>query len=311
MTDNLHTIFSTSGCPSEEELQHYLQGALSDEARHRIEAHLADCEMCSDELEGLSLLKDPGKLPGIVEELEERMASKQPRILRMNPRIFLAAAAVVILLIGTLFVYQFILPPQQKPLLTEQQPIPNTKEETEVKTPVEEEEPSESTASITSSETEISAASNIAELVSEPPATSEEAAAEETPLGDSQGEGQPAAAKISANDSTTAGPVSVEEVKRMKSNAMGGVSSQLIEVNFMALAMEQLEKKNFPESARLFQDVIGQDSGNYKAMYHLAVCYMEMDKQKKALRVLEKVVEDPDSTFYQKAIDLVAKIKEN
>jgi len=338
MTDHLHTIFSSSGCPSEADLQLYLQGQLPDEEIHRIEAHLADCEMCSDELEGMALLKNPDQLPEIVKELESRMAGKQIRILRMKPRLLLTAAAVIVMLITTIFIFRFIVPLQQKPLLSEQNDtnvpgvteIPALVEEkarvvTEVdRNPwVEKQNKPETRNKMTVNEIEIKKDPNVEE-----PLQDIALEQEEIQVPDISGKGepepqisldkmsgvrqvQPAKTKEIAEDSVTLASLLINEKKSRQYGAIGGVSSFQMGLNFMEMAMEQFDVQNFPEAARLFQEVIGQDSDNYKAMYHLALCYIEMDRQKKALRVLVRLMEDPDSTYYLKAIDLTIKINAN
>jgi len=339
MTEKLHTIFSSSGCPSGEDLQLYLQSKLPDEEAHRIEAHLADCEMCSDELEGLSLLKDPDRLPEIVENLEHRMAAKHVRILRLKPSLFLAAAAVIVLLIGTIFIFRFVVPLHQKPLLTEQQATTNISAEKEVPVLIEEEvsnetveqhipmdgkkKKSEARSEKIANEIEV----NPAIIIEEPlPDIALEQVEVKTLDISGKGETEPqilqdkingvqqtqlAETKETIEDSAPQLPPYFGGKNIRLGSGIGGVSSQQMGINFMTMAIEQFELQNFPEASKLFQEVISQEPENYKAMYHLALCYIDMDKQKKALRVLERLMEDPDSTYYKKAIDLTIKINAN
>ena len=58
MKPELNKIFVKSSCLSLEEMKEYIKGNLSVKDKRRIEMHIADCEMCNDELEGLSNLKN-------------------------------------------------------------------------------------------------------------------------------------------------------------------------------------------------------------------------------------------------------------
>ncbi|MBE0648489.1 MAG: tetratricopeptide repeat protein [Bacteroidales bacterium] len=325
MTDNLHTIFSSSGCPSGEELSLYLLGRLPEDEKYAIEAHLADCEMCSDELEGLSSLSDLQRLPEIVREIEDRMAAKQIRILHLKPRIFLAAAAVIILLIGSLFIFRFVIPSQQKPLLTEQQTTTTIPVETVVPVIIEEEMPSVETKELSAhsaekqkkSEARTEMITNEIEIEALPesktgeplPTTAMEKVVPR--ISDASGMGALAESKEIVEDSA----IRLSEVNRLSTRQkgldIGGVGSKMVEINLLEMAMQQFDKQNFPEASMLFQEVITQDTVNYKAIYHLALCYIEMEKPKKALRILEKLMEDPDSTYFNQAIDLTKKLKAN
>ena len=121
MNNNLHKIFSESGCPSSSTLQAYLDNKLSGNDKHLIEAHLVDCEMCSDELEGLSLLKDKEKLRDIVEEIKAQTTKKQAKVFHLNLRNrILAAAAVIVLVAGLVFIIKNVLVTEEKSYITQQ-----------------------------------------------------------------------------------------------------------------------------------------------------------------------------------------------
>lgn len=99
MNNDLNKIFEESQCPGSEKLQDYLDGKLSGREKHQVEKHLTDCEMCSDELEGLKLLKNRKDLDKIVGNIKSRSLTDQVRkVTFINKyKIYLAAAAVVIL----------------------------------------------------------------------------------------------------------------------------------------------------------------------------------------------------------------------
>ena len=77
MTDSKkHILFDQSGqCCSLKQMQQYIAGTLSREEMLRVERHLADCTLCSDALEGLSLA-DKGKVGDIVSDINRRIDSR-------------------------------------------------------------------------------------------------------------------------------------------------------------------------------------------------------------------------------------------
>lgn len=100
MNSKLNIIFSKSGCPDEGVLQKYLHNELSHSNKHDVEKHLIDCEMCSDELEGLRLMNDSERLNAIVEKINNQIDNKtKVRILKPLFSFVRMAAAVLILII--------------------------------------------------------------------------------------------------------------------------------------------------------------------------------------------------------------------
>lgn len=110
MNNKINHIFSASDCSSEEVLLLYVSGKLNREQTHAIESHLADCEMCSDYVEGLILLQNPERIKAIVETLNRKIddvTGKKPVARFPDVRIISAAAAVlVVLLIATFLVWK-------------------------------------------------------------------------------------------------------------------------------------------------------------------------------------------------------------
>jgi len=115
-TDNISNI--NGGCITSDMLVKYIKGELSGAERNRIERHLASCEMCSDELEGLSLLDD---LDG-VGEVERELNSNVDEVLEMTKvvkagwSLYLRIAASILLLVGTssvIFYVSFRTPKQE------------------------------------------------------------------------------------------------------------------------------------------------------------------------------------------------------
>ena len=78
MKENSNKFDINSGCIRQDILLKYLKGELSGKERNLVERHLLECEMCSDELEGLSNLLEPER----VAELERELGnlSKEQRV---------------------------------------------------------------------------------------------------------------------------------------------------------------------------------------------------------------------------------------
>jgi len=119
MNNNLHKMFSQTECPSQEVLKNYFDNKLSGSEKHLVEEHLVDCEMCSDELEGLSLLKDEESVKVIVDSLNKKITGKKTRTVKLEFRI-LAAVAIITLVIGIVYVLQNIIVNNQPDFIVEQ-----------------------------------------------------------------------------------------------------------------------------------------------------------------------------------------------
>lgn len=111
MKEHFSDIFVTTDCPSQQELLDYVQGKLSPAARHEVEMHLADCELCSDALEGLSAIQHKEKIPGWLREMRAQLLKKlHLRFRRRRKRdsyiyIAIAILAVMILLLAIFWAY--------------------------------------------------------------------------------------------------------------------------------------------------------------------------------------------------------------
>ncbi len=109
MNKKISHIFTLSGCPDESELLEYVRGNISHDRLHEIESHLSDCEMCSDVVEGLSMMSEPEKFPEVVAELNSTIdAFVQKKTLKksLTFRTLIAAAAMIIVLVTVTFVLQ-------------------------------------------------------------------------------------------------------------------------------------------------------------------------------------------------------------
>ena len=98
----MKTTYNGNGCIPNKVLVAYLKGELSSKEAHMVERHVADCPMCADELEGLSLLANPEQINTIENKLnkqiDKRLAS--PFIHRANRTTWLRIAATLLLFVG-------------------------------------------------------------------------------------------------------------------------------------------------------------------------------------------------------------------
>lgn len=98
----MKTTYNGNGCIPNQVLVAYLKGELSSKEAHMVERHVADCPMCADELEGLSLLANPAQIHTIENKLnkqiDKRLAS--PFIHRANLTTWLRIAATLLLFVG-------------------------------------------------------------------------------------------------------------------------------------------------------------------------------------------------------------------
>lgn len=116
MKDNNNISEQNGDCISTDVLLKYIKGDLSGFMKNMVERHIASCEICSDELEGLSLLEKPEKIDEITIDLHHRVdayvrkSRKEIPHLRFNFQI----AATILLLIGISSIFFFIIQKQPK-----------------------------------------------------------------------------------------------------------------------------------------------------------------------------------------------------
>ncbi len=314
MNNPIHTVLSGSDCPTYEQLLAYVEKRSPVDQQHQIERHLVDCEMCSDEVEGLAAMRDPEQLPAIVEELEQRMAASQSKRFRLNTRMILAAAAVIVLLVGAVFAFRYVVWQSPDTLVSEQvtpaedsSPLPEALKEEEQKVSIRQDE--EPTVLAKKVEEPVKFTAPAITDVSDGATTSDEIEAEiaEEPVLVEE--------KLASVSDTQATP------------GMGGVAGVAPEVaamsrkaakidqsaapSTMKLAMIYFKATEYSSAKNLFRDIIADDSSNNKAIYHLAFCYHELNRDSKALKVLEKILSDSTNNYFQEAQLLKEKISDH
>jgi hypothetical protein len=329
MNNNLHIIFSKSDCPSHEQLMAYFKGSMTEEEKHVMERHLTDCEMCSDELEGISVMKDPGRLPEIVAEMGKRMTSGKGLTRKMNYRILLSAAAVLVIIItGSVFLFRNN--PVKEPAsfqamekalspelsAPESPPVSGSpgKEQLAVitqKEKVHEQSPAKERAVVDEKKDAVVADQ---EMVREEPTSKGESAA--VPAEPSQ--------KPAAGQEIVAGvvsPVNADADKGVtlmaKKQAPKDEQMKIVRASSRARpaaspgdsAMVYYNNREYAQAARLFESVLVTQPGNSGTAYYLAVCYYELNNFSKSRESLVKILADPQNAYYRKGKGLLRKLE--
>ncbi len=108
MTGKEHKdIFSSTECLSETDLRAYAENGLSEQEKLRVEKHLVDCELCSDALEGYSLMNNPSEFGLRTASIDRRIDAKSSSrsvFLNREKLSYVAAAAVVLIFCSIVFV---------------------------------------------------------------------------------------------------------------------------------------------------------------------------------------------------------------
>jgi TolA-binding protein len=328
MNADIHTIFSSGDCPPHEQLLAYFKGTLSGEEKNRIEHHLMECEMCSDELGGLSKMKDFEMLPGIVAEIRSGIKTEQGKIIRMNPRILLtAAAALVLLIIGVVFLFRYI------PLRQREQVV-NNETEKSVQLPP---------APMPPSSTAVSNGKPLLAAVQPPKKKEVSRKEEEKPVPVVTEEMDKVTAMeeprtITLHDEAKSAreqkPDSVIQTKalgytsgvevannnaKMANIQPSPLAEQKKDMNGMAIrqagpgaddpGMKLYRNADYLQAAILFEKDLEADSTNSAARYYLAGCRYHLKEYQKAKQLLQKIISNPKDVYYQRAVELMKKVE--
>ena len=114
MSKDLLNILSNSNKDIDnQKLMDYLSGKLSQQEQHELEKQMAESELMSDAVEGLSAINDQQNIPAFVEQLnkdlhkqlKQKRARRTRKRFKDNPYIYLA----VILLLALIFITYFVL----------------------------------------------------------------------------------------------------------------------------------------------------------------------------------------------------------
>lgn len=103
-----YKIYATTECLSEQTMFDYIDNKISKKERHTVEKHLLDCELCSDAMEGLELLKNRNKISIINKNIDNRilqLAENDAKVFSINYKAVFSIAAGIALLIGGIFFF--------------------------------------------------------------------------------------------------------------------------------------------------------------------------------------------------------------
>jgi len=114
MNEEYNDLFTITQCPSQQQLLDYVQGRLTQEQQHEVEMHLADCELCSEAVEGLATIKQKEQIPVWLQQMRNQMLRKLRSRKRRKDQVTyytqLAIIVIVILFIilAAFWAYHFI-----------------------------------------------------------------------------------------------------------------------------------------------------------------------------------------------------------
>lgn len=111
MNDSLnHKIFTETECISEQTMFDYIDKKLSEKENHMVEKHLLHCDLCSDALEGLEIVKDRSRIAAINQKILEKISPPltETKVVRINYKVILSVAASILLLVGGVFFFNIL-----------------------------------------------------------------------------------------------------------------------------------------------------------------------------------------------------------
>jgi hypothetical protein len=114
MNDAYNDLFTTTQCPTQQELLDYVQGKLSAEKQHEIELHLSDCEMCSEAVEGLNAFKQKEIIPVYLRQMKWQMLRKlknkkqQKDQITMYTQLAIIVIVILFILLACFWMYHFV-----------------------------------------------------------------------------------------------------------------------------------------------------------------------------------------------------------
>jgi hypothetical protein len=337
MNEHLLNIFSESGCPPYETLVDYFRNRLPEEEKHLVEKHLVDCEMCSDALEGLSLMKRPEELDRIVEEIAVGVYRKRSRVVRWERRVLaLAAAAVIVFLAGSALVIRLVLPGDEetRKTVTFESPAPATFAEKATEPPPPpamqgspQMQPRESNG-IHGPETKARTTGE-----QKPPGTELYTVSSRGPsLADTVivagMEPRAVAGVVSSRPVDSEAPSEIREVpspinevtvmpaleKQGAPKEDASKKSQVLlfasspaRTDTLAAALLFFNSGDYRTALQWFGRILRDQPANFKALYYSALCYYKQGDPAGADRFLQQILRSPGNEFYVKAQELSIK----
>ena len=95
------SIFNETGCIRQEQLLRYRDRQLNSHEQHEVEEHLVDCLLCSEALEGLSMIKSTATIDSLKQDLSKLISPAPVQSIRP----WLAAATITGVVLLSVFTY--------------------------------------------------------------------------------------------------------------------------------------------------------------------------------------------------------------
>ena len=110
MSDEFKNMMQEQACLPRNEMQDYLADRLAGSRLRQVELHLADCELCSDAIDGLKLLTEAETNESLV-KIDNRIGRKlkdTPLIIVLVRRSIAIAAVLMVVIIGAFYLNEFM-----------------------------------------------------------------------------------------------------------------------------------------------------------------------------------------------------------
>lgn len=113
MNDHFTDIFTETACPTQDQLLAYVENKLSAAERHEVERHIADCELCSEAVEGLAAISHKEQIPGWLRQAKwdvlQKLRKKTRKKRKEHYYLYIAVISLLILFlaIAVFWLYHF------------------------------------------------------------------------------------------------------------------------------------------------------------------------------------------------------------
>ena len=111
MNEHFSDIFTETDCPSQDQLMAYVQDKLEPAERHKVEAHLADCEMCSEAVEGLMAIRQKEQIPGWLRQAKwnvlQQLHRKTHKKRKTDFYLYIAVVSLIVIFLALILFWLF------------------------------------------------------------------------------------------------------------------------------------------------------------------------------------------------------------
>ncbi|MFN8255183.1 MAG: tetratricopeptide repeat protein [Bacteroidales bacterium] len=334
--NNLHKIFDHTECISTEKMIEYQEGKLNEKEKNSVEIHLASCQMCADEFEGLMLVPDKSNIEQTVfslnTQVDEILAKTNKKIPFLMP-INLMAAIILFLIGFTWYATYYLRLSQHKQqelaqaidenyfkkdgeiliLMPESALSESEKNLKRIKsdTPVKNLKPTENIAN------GISESKEIADVTSgeneELAVITEDSLERKKILADDnfdeiteKDKNLAAREEIAMNEDTKKKVAEgIQEENKELKNKTHAKKNELAKTNnsdFFEKGLIEFKQKKFEEAIRLFNKSINNQLHIDESYYYIALAYENLENFNEAISNYNKVIEIKKSNFYEEAL---------